>query len=70
VIYVTRLDDTQLVVNADLIITVEKTPDTVITLTTGGRIMVKDSVESVVEKVLAYRSTGREVRIVDTREQA
>lgn len=69
-IYVTRLDDTQVVVNADLIATVEKTPDTVLTLTTGTRIMVKESVESVVEKILIFRSAPRELRVVDTREEA
>ena len=40
-IFVTRLDGTELVVNVDLIITIEKTPDTVLTLTTGDRIMVQ-----------------------------
>ena len=70
-ITVTRLDDSQVVVNAEHVVTVEKTPDTVISLTTGTRIMVKDSVESVVEKIIAYRHTvGREVRVIDTREES
>ena len=44
-----------MVINADLIVTVEKTPDTVITLTTGDRIMVKESVEDVVDRAAAFR---------------
>ena len=38
-ISVTRLGGTEVVINTDLIVTVEKTPDTVITLTNGDRIM-------------------------------
>jgi flagellar protein FlbD len=54
-INVTRLDGQPIVVNADLVLTVESTPDTVIGLITGGRIMVKEPVEEVVEKAVAYR---------------
>ena len=54
-IFVTRLAGSEVVINSDLIVTVEKTPDTVITLTTGDRIMVKESVEDVVEKAAAFR---------------
>ena len=42
-ISVTRLGGSEVVINTDLIVTVEKTPDTVITLTTGDRIMVRES---------------------------
>ena len=44
-----------MVINTDLIVTVEKTPDTVITLTTGDRIMVRESVEEVVARAAAFR---------------
>ncbi|HEY8488569.1 MAG TPA: flagellar FlbD family protein [Thermaerobacter sp.] len=52
---VTRLDGRQLVVNAELIETLEATPDTVITLTTGRRLVVKEPVDVLVERVVAYR---------------
>ncbi|MCD6575077.1 flagellar FlbD family protein [Candidatus Aerophobetes bacterium] len=58
-IKVTRLDGRELVVNAKLIKFVESTPDTLITLTTKDRILVKDSVEEIIEKVIDYQ------RIVD-----
>ena len=54
-IYVTRLDGSQLVVNADLIETVEHTADTVITLLDGKKLVVKTLVEEVVERIIGYR---------------
>ena len=54
-IYVTRLDGSQLVVNADLIETVEHTADTVISLLDGKRLIVATPVEDVVESVIAFR---------------
>jgi flagellar protein FlbD len=55
VIYVTRLDGSQLVVNADLIETVEHTADTVITLLDGKKLVVKTHVDDVVDRVIGYR---------------
>jgi flagellar protein FlbD len=57
VIYVTRLDGSQLVVNADLIETVEHTADTVITLIDGKKLVVRTLVEDVVDRVVGYRQT-------------
>jgi flagellar protein FlbD len=56
-IYVTRLDGSQLVVNADLIETVEHTADTVITLLDGKKLVVKTTVDDVVDRVIGYRQT-------------
>jgi flagellar protein FlbD len=52
---VTRLDGTQVVVNAGHLLLVERTPDTVLVLTTGDRLMVRESVDQVVERVIEYR---------------
>ena len=54
-IYVTRLDGSQLVVNADLIETVEHTADTVISLVDGKRLVVATAVGDIVEQIVAYR---------------
>ncbi|HHY33741.1 MAG TPA: flagellar FlbD family protein [Firmicutes bacterium] len=54
-IRVHRLDGSELVVNADLIETVEATPDTIITLTTGKKLVVKDAVDDVVTAVVGYK---------------
>ncbi|MGE5559976.1 MAG: flagellar FlbD family protein [Chloroflexota bacterium] len=54
-IQVQRINGTAFVINADLIETVEATPDTVITLTTGKKVLVADSPDEVVRKVIAFR---------------
>ncbi|HEY0715755.1 MAG TPA: flagellar FlbD family protein [Polyangia bacterium] len=54
-ILVTRLDGSELVINVDLIMTIERTPDTVLTLTTGDRFMVKESLDEIVSRAVAYR---------------
>lgn len=54
-IKVTRLNGLDIVINADLIEFIESTPDTVLTLSTGRKFLLKDSVQDVVNKVIAYR---------------
>jgi flagellar protein FlbD len=54
-ISVTRFDGTDLVVNVDHIVTIERTPDTVLALITGDRIMVRQSVEQVIEQAINFR---------------
>ena len=54
-IHVTRLDGTDVVVNADLISTIERTPDTVLALVTGARLMVRETVDEVVDRVVSFR---------------
>lgn len=54
-IEVTRLNDRRYYVNADLIETIEETPDTVITLTTGRKVLVKENAFDIVEKVKTYK---------------
>lgn len=58
-IKVTRLNDQLLVINADLIEFVEESPDTIITLTTGKKVMVKEDSETIIDKVTAFRQTCR-----------
>ncbi len=54
-IRVTRLDKSELIVNADLIEFIEQTPDTVLSMITGRKVLVKESVEEVIHKVTEYR---------------
>lgn len=56
VIKVKRLNGKEFVVNSDLIQFVEETPDTVITLTTGQKIVVVESVDQIIDKVITYKS--------------
>lgn len=54
-IKVKRINDKEFVLNAEIIQTVEATPDTVITLTTGVKYIVKDSCEEIINKVVEYK---------------
>ena len=54
-IHVTRLNGSPVVINADLIQFVEATPDTLISLTTGEKIMVKEPVDLVANLAMNYR---------------
>lgn len=51
----TRMNGTVFTVNAELIEMVEETPDTVITLTTGKKIIVKESRQEVRNLVILYK---------------
>lgn len=55
-IELTRFNDTQFTLNADIIETVEETPDTVITLITGKKIIVKESRQEVSRLVKIYKN--------------
>ncbi len=55
-ITVTRLNGTRVTVNALFIETVEETPDTIITLTTGKKIVVTEKTTELVALVQAYLS--------------
>jgi flagellar protein FlbD len=54
-VHLTRLDGKDVVVNADHILTVESTPDTVLQLASGAHLMVREPPEAVVERVAAWR---------------
>jgi flagellar protein FlbD len=58
-IKVTKLNGKGLVVNADLIEFVESIPDTLISLTTGRKIMVLEDLDDVVHKAVSYRAQAR-----------
>lgn len=53
-IHVTRLNHVSVVLNSDLIEYIEVTPDTVISLTTGQKLMVLESAEEIIARVVEY----------------
>jgi flagellar protein FlbD len=63
-IRLTRLNHLPLVLNCDLIEHIDVTPDTVITLTTGQILRVRESADEVVRRIVDYRR-----KILDTEEQ-
>lgn len=52
---VTRLNGTEVLINAELIEMVEETPDTVITFTTGKKLIVKESRQEIKSLVKSYK---------------
>lgn len=61
-IRLTRLNDTTITINADLIEMVEETPDTVVTLTTGRKFIVKEKEQEIRDLVVSFK---REIFIKD-----
>ena len=55
-IIVTRLNGETLGVNADLVERIEAMPDTVITFVDGKKLLVRDTVDELIDKVLQYRA--------------
>ena len=54
-IFITKINNTKIVINAELIELIEQTPETMITTTTGKKVIVKESIEQVVELVKKYK---------------
>jgi flagellar protein FlbD len=55
VIKVTRFNHSEVILNADLIEFIESTPDTVITMITGKKVLVRETAEEVRNLALDYR---------------
>jgi flagellar protein FlbD len=56
-IKVTRLNDSILMVNVDMIQSLQATPETVITFTNNDKIMVKEPLEEVSQRIVDYQRT-------------
>ena len=54
-IQLTRLNNQPLVVNSDLISFIENKPDTVLTLITGEKVVVRESTEQILDLIVDYR---------------
>jgi len=54
-IVVTRLNNKPIVVNPDLIVFIEETPDTIITLSNGEKLAIQESVGEVIHRVINFR---------------
>jgi flagellar protein FlbD len=55
-IELTRLNGNPMVLNSDLIKTAEASPDTMLTLINGEKLIVREDCNEVVERVIAYRA--------------
>lgn len=54
-IYLTRINQSPLILNPDLIEHIQSTPDTVITLTTGRNYLVLETPDQVIDRVVGFR---------------
>lgn len=54
-IKLTRFDGSEVAVNAELVKFVEAAPDTIVTLTSDQKLLVLETVDEVIEKVVKYR---------------
>lgn len=66
-ITVTRLNDAPLVINTDLIEFVEAIPDTIISLTSGKKVMVKESIDEIITRVENYQRKIYSGRITEVK---
>lgn len=55
-IIVTRLDKQQMYLNPDQIVTIEETPDTVISLYNGNHFIVKERAQIIISRIIAFRA--------------
>jgi flagellar protein FlbD len=63
-----RLNGKEFILNADYIESVESTPDTVVTLTNGKKLIVRNTIEELVRKVVKYKQLCfQAVQIVNSR---
>lgn len=63
-IMITRLDKRVVVLNADLIKTIEATPDTIVTLINGDTVVIRESVEEIVGRAIEYQRQIRGFQVV------
>lgn len=54
-IELTRLNKVPLVVNSDLIEFIENTPDTVLTLVTGEKVVVSEGIQDILDRIISFR---------------
>jgi flagellar protein FlbD len=54
-IEITKLNGQKITINSELIESMEKTPDTTITLTNGDKFIARESIEELTSKVISYK---------------
>ncbi len=54
-IKVTRLSGQEVYINADLILFLESSPDTCLTLESGKKVMVQEAIPDVIERIVEFK---------------
>jgi len=63
-VYLTKFNHEVVLINQDLIEIVEETPDTVITFTTGKKLVILESMKEVYEKVMEARQLSHQIGFI------
>jgi flagellar protein FlbD len=58
-ILLTKINNAPIAVNCDLIQYIEETPDTIITMTTSDKVVVRQSMVEIIDKIVQYRRRVR-----------
>lgn len=69
-ITVTRINGQPITLNAEMIEFVESTPDTIVTMANGKKIIIKEPVQEVIDRVIVYKKKCLEMsnrRLVNQR---
>ena len=64
---VTRLNGQTMILNGDLIELIEAKPDTIVSLNTGRKLILRDSAAELVDKLFEYRRAMAGVKTIDVR---
>ena len=62
-IKLTRLNESELVINAEMVVFIEAIPDTMLTLISGKKIMVSEPVDLVIQRILEYKRNCNQLLI-------
>ena len=54
-ISITKLNESELIINCDLIEFIEATPDTTITMTTGRKVIAKESIDEIIDRIIDFK---------------
>ncbi|MDR1689584.1 MAG: flagellar FlbD family protein [Clostridiales bacterium] len=54
-ISITKLNNMEVIINCELIESIEATPDSTISMTTGKKFIAKESIDVIIEKVIAFK---------------
>ena len=60
-IRITKINDVEVVINTNLIEMIEATPDTTITMTTGRKVIAKESIDDVIDRIIEYKRRVKEI---------
>ena len=56
-ILLTKINNAPITVNSDLIQYIEETPDTIITMTNSEKVVVREGMKEIIDKVVHYHRT-------------